>query len=151
MAKTTFDQDLLDFVSMVMRLSFHGSMQKAKEFKMSSTQLSALGYLINHEAATVSEISEFLLVSKAASSQMLDKLVQMELVERRDDPRDRRIRHHFVTDLGKKTMKNIRCTGFDWATDLSGKISPEEKKDISRTLTRLTELIGETNPMKEHK
>lgn len=65
----------------------------------------------DHDRATGHDLAEALHVSVATMSGLVDRLVEQEMVQRRDDPTDRRIRRLSVTPLGSATLRALISSG----------------------------------------
>ena len=63
------------------------------------------------DRATGHDLAETLHVSVATMSGLVDRLVEQEMVQRRDDPADRRIRRLSVTGLGTATLRALISSG----------------------------------------
>src|SRR5215472_13751973 len=69
---------------------FSGNIPEWVHLELSMGQLKALMTLATREAMTVSGLAETLNVGKPMASILVDRLVQLGLVERTEDPEDRR-------------------------------------------------------------
>src|SRR4030067_906969 len=85
-----FTQVLHDWAEIFMRRSMRDFIQFSKDSGLSVTQLSTLFRLHHKGSCGVSEIGDHLGITNAAASQMVERLVQWRLLERSEDPRDRR-------------------------------------------------------------
>ena len=107
-------------------------------------QLLMLNLLAQRGACTLSEVAHELNMSQSASSQMIDRLVQLGLVARGEDPRDRRQKRL------EATPEAARLTGsFSGAARRTGSqgvaaLSPTLRHELADVLRRApTELAGE--------
>lgn len=73
-----------------MQRSLRGIMGSMKQDGLSMPQIYALLYLYHEGEMRISDIGVLLEVGKAAASQLVERLVQQELVERVEDESDRR-------------------------------------------------------------
>jgi DNA-binding MarR family transcriptional regulator len=65
---------------------------------------------------------------------MLDRLVQQGLIERTEDPNDRRARRITLTEAGHQAvLESIRAQR-GWFDDLAASLSPAEKEEITAAL-----------------
>ena len=90
----------------------------------------------------VAEIGEKLHVAKAQMTHLIDKLVDLEIVERHTDKTDRRMINIVLTDKGKTTLeehdKSIRKAMKDTLSCFSDK----ELDDLSDSLRKLRDLLS---------
>jgi DNA-binding MarR family transcriptional regulator len=79
------------------------------ELDLSLTQLKGLSALDEHaeEALSVKALSERLGLSLAATSRSVDGLVKRKLIERDEDPDDRRVRRVRLTARGRRTVERL--------------------------------------------
>ena len=106
---------------------------------LSFSQISVLMRLFHGKNSGVSEIGDQLGVSNAAASQAVDRLVQMGLIERTEDPDDRRAKRLALTQKGCELMeKGIEARG-KWIEGLTDALTPEQQALITSALHLLTE------------
>jgi DNA-binding MarR family transcriptional regulator len=79
------------------------------ELDLSLTQLKGLSVLDEHveEALSVKALSERLGLSLAATSRSVDGLVKRKLIERDEDPDDRRVRRVRLTARGRRIVERL--------------------------------------------
>ena len=119
-----------DWLSAFMRLSMLGSIRYMKETGLSITQVGAM-FEITHGRDNVSDVGDALGVSIAAASQMLERLVQLGLVTRTEDPDDRRVKKLVVTEKGRRTMRESMEARQGWLVELVSTLSPAEKQQVA--------------------
>lgn len=135
------------FMHRAMRSNFHF----AKKMNLSFSQMFILSKLHRHKEVTVGEISSILDISNSAASQLLDKLVQGDLIQRRENPHDRRRKSLELSENGKKVLKKSQKASGQWIENLSEQFTEEEAETISEGLTILLEKIKDTDPRKHCK
>ena len=120
----------------------HRSMQDFRHFikqsGLSMSQLSILLRLYHHHACGVTEIGEHLGVSSAAASQLIDRLVGLGLLERSEDPRDRRSKNISLTPRAIALVQESIAARQRWLLALTEALPPQERQAISQALTTLT-------------
>jgi DNA-binding MarR family transcriptional regulator len=139
----TTSKDLLENLKRWSELTNHLSNREFKKFmdqsSLSTSQVQALMRLHFGGEIAISELGDGLGISSPAASQMVDRLVQMGLVGRTEDPQDRRIKRLAITAQGEALV----CQGMDaqwkWMEPLAAALSPEEQQTICRALVILTE------------
>lgn len=70
--------------------------------------LFTLGALSHHDKLTMSGISNHLSVPKSHVTALVDRLIAEELVERLNDPNDRRIIYIQITEKGRAKFKEVK-------------------------------------------
>ena len=77
------------------------------ELRLGFTQLAALYVLADGSTTTVGELAEALGRSPSATSRLVDGLVKRRLVERREEPEDRRQRSVALTQRGQAVLRAV--------------------------------------------
>ena len=106
----------------------------AHEFELSFSQLKALHYLHGQDDLSVKALGESLGLSLAAISRAAEELVQRGLVDRTEDPADRRMKRLRLTDKGHALvlkMREVRMAGFE---QFVGTLSPKESALLAKAL-----------------
>jgi DNA-binding MarR family transcriptional regulator len=127
----------LAWIELTMHRTMHGVVRYTRERGLSMSQLSTLFQLAHHGSLAVSEISDGLGVSKAAASQLLDRLVQQELVTRTENPQDRREKQLVLTEKGRTLLLESTRTRETWLEGLVGTLTPAEQAKVSDVLELL--------------
>ena len=126
----------------------HRSMREFKRFmddtSLSFSQINILMRLVHGGSAGVSEIGEKLGVTNAAASQAVDRLVQLGLIERTEDPEDRRAKRLVLTKKGRELIEKGIEARSKWIEGLTDDLIPEQQNMIISALTLLTEAARRT-------
>ncbi len=77
------------------------------ELRLGFTQLAALYVLADGSTTTVGELAEALGRSPSATSRLVDGLAKRRLVERREEPEDRRQRSLTLTQRGQAILRAV--------------------------------------------
>lgn len=91
----------------------------------------------------MSELSEQFGVTPAAASQLVDKLVQSGLIERTEDPKDRRAKMLNLTDKGHGLVQQSIEERYRWMDQLSGRLTEVERIQVSEALDILTRVASD--------
>jgi DNA-binding MarR family transcriptional regulator len=114
------------------------------ETGLSFSQINVLMRLMHEGSSGISEIGDRLGVTNAAASQAIDRLVQMGLVKRTEDPKDRRAKRLVLTAKGRAMVeKGIEARG-NWVASLTNAFNPEQQQMIISALVLLTEAARKT-------
>jgi DNA-binding MarR family transcriptional regulator len=133
-----------DCTELIMRRSMRHFFQYAKGIGLSMPQIGTLFHLTRGGTSGISNISDDLGVSNAATSQMLDRLVQQELILRSEDPDDRRVKKIVLTEKGQRILEELIQVRQAWVEELAAALSPGEKEQI---VTAFKILIAKVNPI----
>lgn len=110
-----------------------------EETDLSFSQISVLMRLYHGGNSGISEIGSQLGVTKAAASQAVDRLVQLGLIERTEDPVDRRAKRLALTQRGRRLIEKGIEARSKWIEGLTDALTREQQDMIVAALTLLTE------------
>ena len=119
------------------RSSMHAYFRFAQQKDFSMTQLNSLFLLRSREHITVNELARQCEISTSAASQIAERLVSQGLVEREEDPRDRRIRLLSLTPAGFSLIEEAQRKRHAWIDELVQKLSDSEKEQAVSIFTVL--------------
>jgi DNA-binding MarR family transcriptional regulator len=135
------------WIDVFMNRSMRRFIHHAREQGLSMSMIGALFHLNRKGSAGVTDLGDHLGVTSAASSQMLERLVQQELILRTEDPADRRVKQIVLTEKGCHVLEEGTRARQGWLTELSDSLSGEEKKQITAALNLMiskANQLGET-------
>ncbi len=130
---------LTEWTGVLMHASSGDFQRIMHDYNLSMPQLSTLIRLYYHNASAVSDIGAALCVTNAAASQMVDRLVQLGLIDRSEDRLDRRVKHVELTEKGRQLIQQTMDVRRRWMENLTSRLTPDQQKDIITALTLLTE------------
>ncbi len=126
----------------------HRSMRDFKRFMdetgLSFSQISVLMRLKHGGISGVSEIGGQMGVTNAAASQAVDRLVQLGLIERTEDPDDRRAKQLALTQKGRALIEKGVEVRSKWIEGVTDTLTQEQQNMIISALTLLTEAARKT-------
>lgn len=118
------------FVQRSMRASAH--FVKASGFSM--PQFFLLMQVHHRQHCNISELSEHLEITNAGVSQLVDKLVQAGLLERAEDPHDRRAKTIALSPKGKQFIEQGIEERYRWLERLEANLTVAEKEKVIEAL-----------------
>lgn len=122
------------WVEMLLHRSMQATIQFARENGLSMSMVGTLIHLNRTGHAGVSDLGQHLGVSNAAASQMLDHLVQEGLIERAEDPGDRRMKKITLTEKGCRISGQIVRARMGWLEKLEDSLSDGERDQVISAL-----------------
>ena len=137
---------LREWAELFMRRSMRDFIHFIKETGLSTTQLNTLMRLYYHGACPVSEIGDHLGITKAATSQMVQRLVEQGLLERSEDPTDRRVKQLTLTAEGRALIDQGIEARRRWLEDLTTALPAEQQANIITALADLTSAARRLDP-----
>lgn len=142
-----FINALNQWIAVFMHRSMQNMHRYAKESGYSMSQIFALTFIHHRGQCGVTDLGEGMGVSNAAASQMLDKLAQQEMIERTEDPSDRRVKQITLTPKGSHVIKESLFARQSWFNDLGQLLSQEEQQQVISVLKLLTEKGKQLGPI----
>ena len=122
------------WIDIFMHRSLRRFIHFARENGLSMSMIGTLFHLSKKGCAGVTDLGDHLGVTSAASSQMLERLVQQELILRTEDPTDRRVKQIVLTEKGHNVLDEGVRARQGWLDDLVEILSREEKELIKGAL-----------------
>jgi len=143
----TSAHQLIQILRQFMDIAMHHSMRErvhfAKATGLSMAQFSILMQLHYRSNCGVSDISERFDITSAAASQLVDKLVQSGLIQREEDPSDRRAKLLNLTEKGRALIQQSIEERYRWVDQLAGRLSTEERDQVNQALHIMTDTARE--------
>jgi DNA-binding MarR family transcriptional regulator len=120
----------------------------ARDRGLTMAQFGAMLRIYHKGACGVSDIGSDLGVTNSAASQMLERLVQLKLVTRSEDPSDRRVKQIVLTDKGRQIIQESSLAFQSWMEDLARTMTAAEQEQVRTALIILVDKARqlETNP-----
>ncbi len=137
--QSTFTQVLHQWAEVFMHRSFRDFKRFMDDAGLSPSQASTLMQLYHRGACGVSDIGGHAGVSNAAASQLVERMVQMGLLTRAEDPADRRGKQVTLTPGGRTLIESGIEARRKWMEELTTALTPEQQATISAALVTLTE------------
>ena len=138
-----FVQSIRAWMDIFMHRSMRSWGRFAKSTGLSMPQFSVLMQLHYRGACGMSRISEGYDITPAAASQLVDKLVHSGLLQRVEDPNDRRAKLLSLTDKGTELVQQGIEERYRWVDELSDRLTAEERVQISEALDIMTRVAQE--------
>lgn len=111
---------------------------------LSFSQINILMRMVHRGSTSVSEVGDQLGVSIAAASQAVDRLVQLGLIKRNEDPEDRRAKQLALTKKGRDLIDQGVEARSKWVEGVADSLSTEQQKMIISALVLLTSAAQKT-------
>jgi DNA-binding MarR family transcriptional regulator len=137
------EQQLGEVVREWSEVFMHRSMRDFKRFMdetgLSFSQIGVLMRLLHGKGEGVSDMGDELGVTNAAASQAVERLVQLGLVARIEDPVDRRAKQLSLTPKGREIIERGIQVRSRWVGELTNTLTPQQQEMIISSLKLLTE------------
>jgi DNA-binding MarR family transcriptional regulator len=126
---------------------FMTSMQRSG---LSGAQIHALLYIFHADDCQVSDIATLSASSPAAASQLVERLVQHGLVERLEDPRNRRVKKLHLTEKSLQWMHEAVISNRSLVA-LVDALTPAQRKTVQAALGYLAQASGKIHSSHKRK
>jgi len=146
-SKEQFIQVLHDFTAVFMRRSMRDFKHFMDDSGLSSSQVNALMRIHFRGGCGISDIGSHLEITNAASSQIVDRLVNEGLLERSEGANDRRVKQLTLTSKGQMLIEEGIEARQRWMEELTTALTPEEHDAIINALTILIENARTLEPV----
>lgn len=143
-----FVTTLRSWIDVFMHRSMRNFIHFAKDSGLSMSQMGAM-FRIRHGSSGVSDIGDDLGVTSAAASQMLERMVQLGLIVRSEDPIDRRVKHLVLTSKGEEILHEGEQARQKWIEELADLMTVEEKEQALGVLKILVEKTNQLENIPE--
>jgi DNA-binding MarR family transcriptional regulator len=140
-----FEDAVRAWAAVFMRRSVHEFIVGMKDSGLSPSQVNTLMRLHYRGSCPVSSIGGELGVTAAAASQIVDRLAGMGLIERSEDPKDRRVRRIRLTAKGRGLVARGVEARIAWVRDLSHRLPSRDLGQIIDSLNRLTQAAEDSD------
>jgi DNA-binding MarR family transcriptional regulator len=144
-AATEPSQEQVDTLVAASRVFVALSVQSLAEVDevVTLVQLRALFLLTSQGPANLSTLAEALGVHASNASRTCEALVSMGLLDRRDDPNDRRNVVLAPRERGRQVVRAVLDRRSDLLAELLGRLSPEDRTALTGPLQRLVDAAGD--------
>lgn len=113
-----------------MRQSMWAFLRFNQERNLSAPQINSLIFIYWHGHTSVNDLAKRWGVTKAAASQMVDKMVDQGWIDRTENPLDRRSRDLTITAAGQKLTEETQKFRHGWIDEFIKSLSPEDVQII---------------------
>lgn len=132
-----FNKVLMEWSERFISRSMRNYMHFVKASGLSLSHFGILMHLYYRGPNDISEMGEHLDISVAAASQLINKLVDEQLVDRAESPQDRRVRQLTLTAKGRALIEKAIESRNQWIEALPLKLSEQQLDVISESLRDL--------------
>jgi DNA-binding MarR family transcriptional regulator len=137
--------ELMEAMPAIMQF-VRAEMRSQREPSLSVPQFRVLAFLGRHPHASLSKVADHIGITRATASTMVDRLVQRELVDRQEDPHERRHIMLKLTQMGSDRLEEMRNTTRQKIADLLDELTPKELDHVAIGLTLLGRVFNTANP-----
>ncbi|MGE5124027.1 MAG: MarR family winged helix-turn-helix transcriptional regulator [Acidobacteriaceae bacterium] len=132
-----FIETLTDWFEIFRRRMMSGFFTYAKDQGLTMAQMGTLFHIHRMGACGVSDIGSHLGVTNSAASQMLERLVQLKLITRTEDPADRRVKQIVLTDKGLQVLRGSSKANQEWLEHIARSMTEDEREQVRLALATL--------------
>jgi DNA-binding MarR family transcriptional regulator len=115
----------------------HKHMNDMHDHRVHRAQGHLLSVVAENAGAKQSELAEILDMRPSSMTEMLVKLEQSELIERKNDANDQRVMRIFLTEKGEKALKVAKAAIVEMSDSLFSSLSEEEQTQFLNLTEKL--------------
>jgi MarR family transcriptional regulator, transcriptional regulator for hemolysin len=116
--------------------------QLMKPLGVTRAQWWVLAHLSRHDGMMQTKLADALEVGKASLGSLIDRLVAGGLVERRDDPADRRAKRVYMAKAGRQLLKRMMQEENQFNERTLGHLSPADSETMIRVLAHIKQILS---------
>jgi DNA-binding MarR family transcriptional regulator len=109
----------------------------ARDKGLTMGQFGAMLHIYHRGGCGVSDIGSDLGITNSAASQMLERLVQLKLIVRTEDPSDRRVKQIDLTDKGRKILQEGSLANRNWLEQMAISMTDKEQEQVRSAIAIL--------------
>ncbi|MFZ5877856.1 MAG: MarR family winged helix-turn-helix transcriptional regulator [Chloroflexota bacterium] len=132
-------KSLRQWVEVTTHRAMRDQSRYVKSLGFSMPQFFLLMQVYYKKQCGISDLSEHMEITTAAASQTVEKLVQSGLLDRAEDPSDRRAKQISLSVKGRELIEKSIAERFRWVDELTTSLGADEQKKVSQALEILTE------------
>ncbi len=136
-----FHSVLNEWAEAFMRRSMREWLHYVRSSDLSLPQFNVLMMLHHRGDCGVSDVGAHMAITAAAASQLVEGLVQKGLMERTEDPADRRAKQLTLTPRGQQLIERGIEARNRWTDQLTRRLTAEQRDSIGAALKQLTEAV----------
>jgi len=131
------DDQIPSALSQVARLMRRDFDARARSIGVTRPQWQVLALVNRNEGINQGGLAELIEVEPITVARMVDRLQDSGLIERRNDPADRRAWKLFLTDRGRSLLRQLQPHGAATAQQMLEGFTTEERAQFSDMLERM--------------
>jgi DNA-binding MarR family transcriptional regulator len=132
-------KSLRDWVEVITHRTMRDQSHYVKSLGFSMPQFFLLMQVYHKKHCGISDLSEHMEITTAAASQTVEKLVQSGLLERAEDPTDRRAKQVTLSPKGRDLIEKSLAERFRWVDELEKRLSREDRIKVVEALNVLSD------------
>ncbi len=134
-------EQLNQFAGMTMHITMIYNMQFMQEHNLSFTHLNSLFFIHRAGCTNIHCLADHLGVTKAAVSQMVDRLVEAGLISREEDPIDRRSKLICLSETGESLVQKAFLTRRKWVPNLAASLTESQQEQACQIFETVNEKL----------
>lgn len=128
-------------VGLFMTRSMRDMERCSRQHGFAPVHFRVLMHLHYRQPFNISDISDHLGITPAAASQLVQRLVEPGLIDRVEDPNDRRIKRISLTEAGESLVQEVIALRRQWMETVAAEFDPAERARMVEALFCLNNAI----------
>lgn len=134
-------QTIRQGMDLITHRAFREQARFVKSTGLSMAQFGILMQIHYRKNCGISDLSNHLDITSAAASQLVEKLVQSDLLERTEDPIDRRAKLLKLSPKGQKLIEGGLAARHRWVEAFIQQLEPDEAEKVSEVLEVMSKTL----------
>ncbi len=131
------------------RRSIHDFLVYSRQYGLAMSHMNILMQVFHRGPTSILEIRNTTESSRASVTQLVDKLVNMELIIRQEDTGDRRVKNISLTPKGRSLIEESINARKKWMDDLAITFDEETQQELAACLAKITKKSLEQEELPE--
>jgi MarR family 2-MHQ and catechol resistance regulon transcriptional repressor len=139
------EQSLYHGIRKLLVLLEFGSAEVIRPFHLTVSQFDTLQFLSRENGVRMGELCQRLICDNSKMTRIIDALEKRQLVERQQDPNDRRVQAVFLTQAGLHLREHATAVHHQHLKTQFASLTPDEKQTLSHIINKLNAQIGDSH------
>lgn len=110
------------------------ALQEAFDHDLTEVQVACMRHIYFHHQPSIGDIATGLRISNAAATKLVNRLVLKNWVERKEDPKDRRVLQMRLTPVGERMIENIMRNETQNLAAIVDRMKPKARDNLRRSM-----------------
>ncbi len=132
------------FMQLLHQMSAGDTLALMHESGLTLPQMVALHVTRNAGPVPLSLLGDVLRLSPSAVSHLVDRLVERQMLDRSEDPDDRRQKRLVLAPAGEELLSRLDHSRIDDFRNMLAQMDPVSRPELASLLTRLTEIFRQS-------
>lgn len=140
---SNFADQLSEIIPVMMKEFLRRQVQEICQCNLTFPQFVAMEFIVKKQDPKMTDLANYMAVTTAAMTGIIERLVRDKYVERLYDPSDRRIIKVKLTSNGAALVKKMQIVRRKMILNVFSQISPKDREAYLRILSKVRDILVE--------